>query len=46
MMARGLTEEIYTYECDFQNYAIAFRPKKDNKFQMAVASYDTDSMNN
>lgn len=40
------TEQIYTYECDFQNYSIAFRNKKDNKFHLAVASYDTESMNN
>ena len=42
----GMTEYTYTYECDFQNYSIAFRNRKDNKFQMAVASYNTDSMNN
>jgi DDB1- and CUL4-associated factor 7 len=40
------TEQIYTYECDFQNYSIAFRNKKDNKFHLAVASYDTETMNN
>ena len=42
----GLTEKTYTYDSDFQNYSIAFRNRKDNKFQMAVASYNTDSMNN
>lgn len=40
------TEQIYTYQCDFQNNAIAFRNKKDNKFQVAIASYETESMNN
>ena len=43
---KGLTEKIYTYESDFQNYAIAFRNRKDNKFRMAVASYFTNSINN
>ena len=42
----GQTEKTYTYDSDFQNYSIAFRNRKDNKFQMAVASYNTDSMNN
>jgi hypothetical protein len=43
---KGLTEKIYTYESEFQNYAIAFRNRKDNKFRMAVASYFTNSINN
>jgi hypothetical protein len=28
----GQTEKTYTYESDFQNYAIGFRNRKDNKF--------------
>lgn len=46
MVENGGAEQIYTYECDFQNYGIAFRTRKDNKFVMAVASYNTESMNN
>ena len=29
---KGETEQIYTYESAFQNYSIAFRNRKDNKF--------------
>ena len=46
MSERGETDQIYTYESDFQNYSIAFRSRKDNKFMMAVGSYNTNSMNN
>lgn len=46
LIESSMTEQIYTYECDFQNYSIAFRNRKDNKFQMAVSSYNTESMNN
>jgi hypothetical protein len=28
----GQTEKTYTYDSDFQNYSIAFRNRKDNKF--------------
>ena len=40
------TAQVYTYDCDFPNNAIAFRNRKDNKFQLAVASFETESMNN
>lgn len=46
LVENGRSEQIYTYECDFQNYSIAFRTRKDNKFMMAVSSFNTDSMNN
>lgn len=46
MMDKGECEQIYTYETEYPNYAISFRNKKDNKFQMAVGSYNTDSIQN
>ena len=46
LTAAANTQQIYTYESDFQNNAIAFRNRRDNQFQFAVGSFETDSMDN